>query len=117
MIGTGFLLGREGLTNFLFDPGRPYAGCCICGEVYQNAFNRQGSYEGLKEWRERHNKTHSERQHIQLIKSGRRFTPEAAQRLATLGIIDFGVLAMDPEYAHAYATAPRAPINDVEGSR
>lgn len=116
MFGRGFLVGSEALINFRFDQSKPYAACRICGEIYQGDQNRMGSEAGLSEWRSSHNKLHPDREHISLIRSGRKFTPEAAQRLATFGIIDFAGLLVDPELTHAYATAPRAPLNDVEGS-
>lgn len=116
MIGTGFLVGKSELTNFLFDPSKPYAGCRICGEVFQSAINRLGSTDGITDWRMKHNRKHNERAHVSLIKSGRNFTPDAAQRLAPLGVIDFTSMLADQESAHALRTAPRAPNNDVEGS-
>lgn len=116
MIGTGFLVGRDLLINFKFDPAHPYAGCRICGAVYQSTINRTGSTAGLTEWRVLHNKRHTEKEHLELVASGRNLTPEAAQKLATYGIIDFTGLVLDNELAHAYAEAPRAPLNDVEGS-
>ena len=116
MIGRGFLIGASALTNFKFDQSRPYAGCRICGELYQSDENRLGSSNGIQEWRTSHNKLHNEREHINFIRSNRSFTPEAAQRLASFGIIDFGGLLTEPELTHAYATAPATPLNDVEGS-
>jgi len=116
MIGTGFLIGKEELTNFLFDPSKPYAGCRICGEVYQSDLNRLGLMDGIDEWRIKHNKRHPERIHVQFIKSNRIFSPEAAQKLAPLGVVDFASILIDQESAHALGTASRAPNNDVEGS-
>lgn len=115
-IGFGFLLGRSALVNFKFDPTKPYAGCRLCGEAFQSDTNRMGSQEGLLEWRVNHNKKHSDREHIQLIKSGRNFTPDAAHKLAALGIIDFAGILNDAELASAYAEAPRAPTDDVQGT-
>jgi hypothetical protein len=115
-LGLGFLIGRSALVNFKFDPQYPYAACRICGEAFQSDKNRLGSQEGLLEWRINHNKLHADREHVQLIKSGRKFTPDAAHKLAALGIIDFDAILADPEMASAYAEAPRAPVNDVEGS-
>jgi len=116
MISHGMAVGLNALTNFKFDPSKPYAGCAICGDLFQSDLNRNGSQVGISEWRTDHNKKHSEREHISFIRSGQKFTPEAAQKLAPFGIIDFGSILTSPEHAHAYATAPRAPINDVEGS-
>jgi hypothetical protein len=109
-------VGLNALTNFKFDPSKPYAGCRLCGELFQSDANRLGSEQGLSEWRSNHNKQHQEHEHIQLLRSGRNLTPEAAQRMAPFGIIDFGAILADHEMAHAYATAKRAPDNDVEGS-
>jgi hypothetical protein len=116
MISRGMAVGLNYLTNFKFDPAFPYAGCKLCGELFQSDANRMGSEQGLSEWRLNHNKQHQDHEHVSLIRSGRRFTPEAAQRLAPYGIIDFWAILSDPETAHAYATADRAPNNDVEGS-
>lgn len=116
MIARGFLIGASALINFKFDQSKPYAACRICGEAFQSDANRMGSKAGLSEWRIAHNKLHSDREHIQLIKSRRYFTPEAAHRLAPLGIIDLGALVLDEEYISAYREAARAPNNDVEGS-
>jgi len=116
MIGTGFLVGRDELTNFKFDPSRPHAGCRLCGRVFQSDQNRLGSWEGMPEWRVYHNKLHSEADHRLFRLSGRKFSPEAVQRLTSYGIVDFGGILVDDEVSHSAATAPRAPIDDVEGS-
>lgn len=116
MISRGMAIGLNYLTNFKFDPSLPYAGCKLCGELFQSDANRMGSEQGLLEWRISHNKLHSDKEHVSLLRSGRSFTPEAAHRMAPFGIIDFGSILSDAEMAHAYATAGRAPNNDVEGS-
>jgi hypothetical protein len=115
-LGLGFLIGRSALTNFKFAPDKPYAGCRICGEVFQSDANRLGSWDGIAEWRIRHNKRHQEWEHLQFAASGRKFSPEAQHKLVTLGVIDFMGILVDDEISAACREAPRAPANDVEGS-
>jgi hypothetical protein len=118
LIATGFLFGRNELTGFNFDPSKPYAGCRICGKVYQPPFaesNDVSTELALNLWRGSHNKTHSEMQHKLLIASGRTFTPEAAQRLSQYGIIDLGGLVIDDEVSHALRVVNARPTDDAEG--
>ena len=65
------------------------------------------------EWRDKHNRTHKQREHIALQKSGRTFTPEAAIRLAPFGLVS---LDQDDETVQAQLAAPRAPVEDVEST-
>jgi hypothetical protein len=118
MIGTGFLFGRSELTGFNFDPSLPYAGCGICGKVYQPRFARPHDIltaVAITNWRKKHNESHTEREHLQLKASGRKMTPEAAQRLSQFGIIDFEGMVMDDEIAHALRVVNARPTDDAEG--
>lgn len=83
-------------TSF-FNPDIPYSGCCICGDIYQSFDKRQ-----RKLWASKHAITHTRQQHEQLRKSGRPFTPEAAQKFAEIGLIDLVALATDEDYIQAY---------------
>jgi hypothetical protein len=109
----------------LFRKDREYAACRICGAVFQPALNTtrvdDADYRAdpllemaasleIVEWRQQHNRTHRESEHISLQRSGRTFTPEAAQRLAPYGIVS---LDQDDETVHAQLTAPRAPSVDI----
>lgn len=67
----------------------------------------------IDKWRKRHNRTHSTREHAALEKSGRMLTPDAAYRLTPFGFID---IDPDEEVAQAMLQAPRAPVDDVEGT-
>jgi hypothetical protein len=51
----------------------------------------------------------------QLELSGLPYTPEAAQKLSTYGIIYMGEIPHEDEVAQALLEAPRAPVNDAEG--
>jgi hypothetical protein len=119
------------LVNFLFDPNQPYSACRICGEVFQTALDRRipvghepsnslvARLAKLKrdEWRRQHHGTHSAYQHRMLALSGATCTPEAAQRLSSLGIIPISDMVLDDEVSEALAEANSTPTDDVEGSR
>lgn len=113
-VAMGFLFGAGELTNFEFDSTKPYAGCRLCGVLYQTPANRLGDVEGLALWREIHNKKHTEKEHIALIHSGRWATPEAAQKLAPFGIFSPSDVLFDNEVNDALAKAPRTPSDDSE---
>ncbi len=69
----------------------------------------------IVEWRERHNKTHSDEEHLTFASSGLTFTPEAAEKLAPFGLVPVGDSTMvNTEVGQALENAPRAPVNDVE---
>lgn len=67
-----------------------------------------------KEWASTHAKTHTEAQHHALRISGQFCTPQAAERLAPYGI--FPLNSTNEELDDAMFEAPRAPLNDVEGT-
>jgi len=66
-----------------------------------------------REWRNRHNKMHTEAEHRAFRASGRTFSPEAALKLAPYGLVSLDD-AQEDEVAHAMLEAPRAPVDDVE---
>lgn len=121
------IVGQSALTNFTFREDRPYAGCRICGEVFQPSFFRSATdmqmthpvyhrdifeaHEEIARWRVNHNKKHTSRQHLQLAESGMVFTPEASLKLAPFGLVAVGD-AQDSEIAGALREAPRAPSSD-----
>jgi hypothetical protein len=122
------IVGQSELTNFAFDKTKPYAGCRICGAVFQSSLlhnpdlppqvKARAEAETL-EWRQRHCRTHTLREREQFVRTGRTLTPQAAHQLAPLGLapLSDAVLHDDGgEYRHAMGTAPRAPLDDVEGS-
>lgn len=117
----------EALT---INKNREWAACRICGAIFQSVLNSTqvsdeeywSSYEirlaaqlETHEWRQKHNKTHSESEHAALAASGRTMTPEAALKLAPFGIVPVAD-AEDAEVAQAMREAPRAPVDDVESS-
>lgn len=133
---TNGQLGLSDLTGLEFDPEASFTGCLICGKVYQSKLDRKirvmrdnplnplnthmTSYLHIAKdlrvrWDRNHAKTHTEAQHAELRASGAFCTPEAAAKLAPLGVFS---LDHEPtsEVAHAMAEAPRAPKNDVEGT-
>jgi len=119
-------VGRIGeLTGLQFDPTCNHAGCGICGEVFQSPLDRLQSptvgewskaLELRTEWRIRHAGTHTAAQHRQLRLSGLFALPEAAQKLASYGIIPLTDTVRHDEVSHALLESPRAPSDDVEGS-
>lgn len=111
--------------NFKFRKDREYAACRLCGAIFQSGLAHVADdfeYEHnpdikmaiaieTKMWRSRHNKKHSEKEHLALQASGLTFTSEAAHRLAPYGIV---TLDNDSEIASALLEAPRAPMEDAE---
>lgn len=121
----------QSLTSLSIRKDREYAGCAICGRVFQSRLaielsdeewnSDRGVFEHAvaietREWRDRHNKTHTEREHRAHVASGRTFSPEAAHRLAPYGLVSLDD-AQEDEVAHAMLEAPRAPVDDVETTR
>jgi hypothetical protein len=118
----------QSLTSLTIRKDREFAGCRICGAMFQARLAIELSDEEwnvtpnlfanavmlqTKEWRDRHNKTHSDRVHRQFVESGRTLTPEAAHKLAPFGLVPIAD-GDDEEVAHAMRVAPRAPYDDVE---
>lgn len=117
------MVGARALTNFEFDQAFPYAGCRICGRVFQPAMCRKESVpierrvSLVKTWRVRHAHTHSIDEHRLLALSGQWATPLAQTRLAPFGIVDMtdrGQI-LNSESDQALIEAPRAPIDDADG--
>jgi hypothetical protein len=128
--------GRDGLTNYTFILEAPWKACRLCGTVYQSDLDRlayeyqQNGDDGQAVYFEKLGRTrrenwlitHNKYEHPnfftelrQLELSGLPYTPEAAQRLSTYGIIYMGEIPREDEIAQALLEAPRAPINDSEG--
>ena len=124
------IVGGTALTNFTFRKDRPWAGCQICGEVFQPKFNMEAdeyafhadlnkklaAEDEITDWREKHNKTHTAKEHIDLRRSGMTFTPEAARRMAPLGVVPVVDALQYEEIAQAMKEAPRAPLTEIETS-
>lgn len=128
--------GREGLTNYTFVLEAPWKACRLCGTVYQSDLDRlayeqqQAGNDRLATYFEKQGRarregwlrTHNKYAHPnfftevrQLELSGLPYTPEAAKKLSTYGIIYMGELPHEDEVAQALFEAPRAPVNDSEG--
>ena len=118
----------QGLTTLTIRKDREFAGCAICGTLFQSRLAIELSDEEweadrlifahavaieTRDWRVSHSSKHSRREHEALRASGRTFTPEAAHKLAPFGLVPIAD-ADDDEVAHAMRVAPRAPYDDVE---
>lgn len=125
VIYQGSIVGASALTNFEFNPTYFFSGCLICGEVYQTKTDRDppeqddGKYlhnqkRRHDEWRVRHNNTHSDDEHRKLVLSGNFCTPEAAMKLAPLGLFSLTDLVMSDEISAALKESPRAPQDDAQ---
>ena len=115
------------LTALTIRKDREFAGCAICGTVFQSRlaievsdvawgkdrpmFEHAVAIE-TREWRARHSRKHTQREHELHRASGRTFTPEAAHKLAPFGLVSLD--ADDEEVAQSMAESPRAPYDDVE---
>lgn len=128
VIFSGSIVGRDLLPGLEFNPTYFYSGCCICGEVYQTEADRNPPsvtdpkrIEWLEDqnrrhttWRNQENKQHPEHEHRMLILSGNWCTPEAALKLAPLGIFSLTDLVISGEVSDALRQAPRAPVDDAQ---
>lgn len=129
---THSIVGKELLTHFEFDPDSPYRFCCICGELYQDDFQRSITADSplskiahatflRQTWATNHAKTHPDKAHELLRLSGRAVTPEAAMRLVPFGISPISDMVSNEnnpyagEYEHAARTAPRRPQDNPTG--
>jgi hypothetical protein len=131
IIFKGSIVGREVLAGLEFNPDYFYSGCLICGDVYQTEADRNPpdapspEYEEYFinqkkrhfDWRYRENKRHSEREHRMLLLSGNWCTPEAARKLAPLGLFSLTDLVKGNEITAALGEAPRAPEGDAQSPR
>lgn len=121
------IVGQQ-FTTLSIRKDREFAGCRICGRLFQSRLAIELQDEEWEsdpslfahavavetaEWRVKHNKTHSEKEHRQLEARGLTFTPEAAVKLAPFGLVPI-LDAMHPEIAQALLEAPRAPVDDVD---
>lgn len=114
--------GREALTGLEFDPTCDYAGCGICGKLFQSHLDRdpfadpEEAYKLRTGWRLMHARTHSDAQHRQLRESGLFALPEATEKLAAFGIIPLTDTVKHEEVGIALLESKRAPTEDAEGS-
>lgn len=75
----------------VFNLSQPFAGCRICGAVFQSKYDRLDPYNPTA-WQERrvwtyeHARTHSKEEHIALRDSGKVVTDIARVRLCKIGI-------------------------------
>jgi len=128
VIFQGSIVGRDQLTNLEFNPTFFFSGCLICGEVYQTDEDRNpptvddpeygpfliNQKERHMAWRNKENNRHPERVHRQLAISGQFCTPEAAMKLAPLGLFSLTDIVMSDEIQAALKEAPRAPSTDAQ---
>jgi len=119
-------IGLSSLEGLEYNPERPARHCRICGDSFQPPLARAVEWLTdpevkwaveilLKDWADTHNKRHSDAESRKLRASGCFLTPEAAIRLVPLGIYPIQDMVVSEEVAHAAATAPRAPQEDVDG--
>jgi len=123
------IVGQSALTNFRFNKERPYAGCRLCGALFQPEWFMEASeiqynlatarnnlsMREIGRWREQHNLRHTAAEHLALAESGLTFTPEAARRLAPFGLVPVTDVE-DAEIRDALKEAPRAPEDDAEST-
>lgn len=126
---AGMAIGLQDLEGLKFDPQADHAGCKLCGAVYQSDLDRtvarklrqgvpraslQGrineAYRLRQEWRSTHARVCKYKGAAPPVGG---FSAEAALCLTPLGTFP---LLPNQEVAHAMAEAPRAPLDDVEGS-
>lgn len=118
----------QSATSLTIRKDREFAACRICGAIFQPWLNwatgdeeyaanymiALAAHMEIKEWRNKHNGTHSEAEHRAFVASGRTLTPEAAIKLAPFGLVPVDDAITDEEVAQALREAPRAPVDDVE---
>ena len=116
----------QSATTLTIRKDREYAACRICGAIFQSILNIKTSdveYAPLiklaatietNEWRVKHNKRHSVREHMAFRASGLTLTPEAAIKLAPYGLVPVMDAYSNHEIVDALALAGRAPVDDVE---
>ena len=124
------IVGQPALTHFNLNKEREWAGCRICGAVFQSPLNQLtpevyysdpdiaiAAHLETKEWRAKHAKTHTEKELTDFNQSGMSLTPEAAHKLAPFGFVSVSDAALGPpdsETNDALGTAPRAPLDSPE---
>lgn len=128
VVFAGSMVGREQLTGLEFNPVYFFSGCRICGAVYQEEADRNPPADNDPErpawlhnqnerhiaWRESENNKHPMGVRQRLALSGEWCTPEAALKLAPLGIFSLTDLVMSNEVSAALREAPRAPDEDAQ---
>lgn len=129
--------GRDSLINYNFILEAPWKACRLCGSVFQSDLDRRAYqlaqdgediaaaalYIEATQRRQRWEKAHNSHDHPnyytelrQLELSGLPVTPKAASKLSTYGIIPMGPTPYEDEISAALFEAPRAPVNDAEGT-
>ena len=120
LYAVGLLVGKP--DGMIFEPDKSFVGCLICGSVYQSSLDREphtpqdiiDATLKRQQWQRKHRTTHTEAEHRQLLLSKRFCTPEAAQRLASLGVVAISDMVLSEEHEHALAIANSTPSDDVE---
>src|SRR5262245_50208043 len=120
---TGFqALHDDGLN---FDPSAPFAGCRICGLLFQTALDRLAVKTQRQQldaeahrtmWQHQHSRTHPDHEHRLLAISGLWCTPEAAMQLAAFGVYALSDIAISDEHAQAGREAKAIPSNDCHSN-
>lgn len=131
----GAAVGLSTLSGLRFLPHRPYAGCRICGDVFQSEADRfpndvfeanPRSFDFLpanvdlyalgmrKEWSQKHARTHSDAEHEDLAISGHWATPIAAQRLVAYGVVPVSDAVFSTEHEEALRQSSPVPTKDAD---
>jgi len=110
----------------VFNPRAAFTGCCICGTVFQSELDRKvfHGYASPQEqvqatvarrnWSQHHaTHSHTQHEHELLAASGRFCTPEAAHKLAPLGVVTL-TDSFHEENRAAQEEAPRLPSSSPE---
>jgi hypothetical protein len=118
--------GLQQEMNETFNPRAAFTGCCICGQTFQSPLDRK-VYHGYaspaeevqatvqrRNWSQHHaSKMHTQKEHDMLAASGRFCTPEAAHKLAPLGVVTL-TDSFHEENRAAQEEAPRLPVEEPE---
>ncbi len=119
MVGT---LAQPDPGVSVFSPHKPYAGCRICGQIFQSDIDRLDNptlddvvegFEKRRGWAFSHSRTHKEIEHKMLRLSGQWCTPEAAQVFEGFGIVSLSDLVMDEEHESAMLESKPIIIKEV----
>lgn len=134
LVVHGAAVGLQVITGLHFDPNYNYAGCRICGAVFQSNADRNPvgvlareprfctveevnahATELRRQWSQNHaRKEHTEKEHLDLALSGAWCTPEAAYLLAAFGTIPISDGAISDEHYHALLESKPIPTDDAE---
>lgn len=120
---TATIIGKP--PEMQFEPSRDHTFCRICGGFFQGPLDRMAFEEQTpeilfaafldrREWSQKHARCHDPAEHERLRISGMFCTPEATEKLVTLGIIPFQDILENEEHEHAGKQAARMPLDDAE---